>query len=101
MPADRSPQTSGEENTIRNIVTGLHKPSLLKSMCFNLELVRKNGKFVRAGAKPSLKDYNVFGFKLFRERFLIMIRTRGVKQHNSFIRLTILYIPNNDPNTWG
>ena len=63
MPADRSPQTSGEENTIRNIVTGLHKPSLLKSMCFNLELVRKNGKFVRAGAKPSLKDYNVFGFK--------------------------------------
>ena len=63
MPADRSPQTSGEENTIRNIVTGLHKPSLHKSMCFNLELVRKNGKFVRAGAKPSLKDYNVFGFE--------------------------------------
>ena len=51
MPADRSPQTSGEENTIRNIVTRLHKPSLLKSMCFNLELVRKNGKCIRDGVK--------------------------------------------------
>ena len=44
----------------------------------------------------------LFACLVFRVRSLIMIRTRGVKQHNSiFIKSTIHYIPNNDPNTWG
>ena len=66
MPADRYPQTS-EENTIRNIVTGLHKPSLHKSMCFNLELVRKNGKCIRDGVK--LKQAMVLVSNLVNQTF--------------------------------
>ena len=71
MPADISPQTSEEENTIRNIVTGLHKPSLLKSMCFNLELSSKKKWKICKGwwqAKQGLDmpevSSNGFGFKL-------------------------------------